>query len=100
MAKKSIIERELKRKALVNKFEKLRNELLQRLKRTHAFEEKLLINEQIQKLPRNTSRVRIRNRCVETGRARGYFRYFALSRNMLRELGHQGLLTGVTKSSW
>lgn len=100
MAKKSIIQRELKRQILVNKFLKLRTDLINKAKKTESFEERLAVNEKIQKLPRDTSKVRIRNRCWKTGRARGYFRYFGLSRNMLRELGNKCLLSGLTKSSW
>lgn len=100
MAKKSLIERELKRQKLVNKYKIKRYELLKEFFQAQTFEEKFLIQTKIQKLPRNSSKVRLRNRCWKTGRPRGFYRNFGLSRNMLREMGHQGLLPGLTKSSW
>lgn len=100
MAKKSLIERELKRQKLVNKYKIKRHELLKEFFQAQTFEEKFLIQTKIQKLPRNSSKVRLRNRCWKTGRPRGFYRNFGLSRNMLREMGHQGLLPGLTKSSW
>jgi small subunit ribosomal protein S14 len=54
----------------------------------------------LQKLPRNASPVRLRNRCSETGRPRGYVGFFGVSRIVLREKAHKGELPGVTKSSW
>ena len=100
MAKKSLIERELKRQKLVNKYKIKRHELLKEFFQAQSFEEKFLIQTKLQKLPRNSSKVRLRNRCWKTGRPRGFYRNFGLSRNMLREMGHQGLLPGLTKSSW
>ena len=61
---------------------------------------KLEIHSKIQRLPRNSSKIRIRNRCWKTGRPRGYYRDFGVSRHVLREMAHQCLLPGVTKSSW
>lgn len=95
-----MLQRELKRKNLIVKFGVQRKELLQKLGQAQLFDEKLVIREKIQKLPRNTAKVRSRNRCAQTGRARGYFRYFDMSRHMLRELGHLGFIAGLTKSSW
>jgi small subunit ribosomal protein S14 len=100
MAKKSMLERELKRKKLINKFIKKRINLLALLKKTSIFEEKVEISKKIQKLPRNSSPIRLRNRCWKTGRPRGYFRFFGICRNVLREFAHDCLLPGVTKSSW
>lgn len=100
MAKKGMIERERKRQVLVQKFLSKRTELLKQMKAADSFEEKLQIHRQIQQLPRNSSPVRVRNRCLITGRSRGYFRDFGLSRHCLREMAHQCLLPGVTKSSW
>ena len=55
---------------------------------------------QLQSLPRDSSKSRLRNRCAITGRPRGFYRKFRLSRVMLRELGNKGLIPGLTKSSW
>lgn len=100
MAKKGMIERERRRQKLVQKFLEKRIELKTRLKSAESLEEKLSLNRELQKLPRNSSPVRVRNRCMLTGRSRGYFRDFGLSRHCLREMAHQCLLPGVTKSSW
>nr|YP_005089886.1 ribosomal protein S14 [Pedinomonas minor]ACQ90883.1 ribosomal protein S14 [Pedinomonas minor] len=100
MAKKGMIERERKRQVLVQKFLSKRMDLLKQMKEAESFEEKLQIHRQIQQLPRNSAPVRLRNRCLLTGRPRGYFRDFGLSRHCLREMAHQCLLPGVTKSSW
>ncbi len=100
MAKKSMVQREIKRTRLTNKFFDKRNALLVEMRNTLGFEEKLLIQTKIQKLPRNSSKVRIRNRCWKTGRPRGFYRDFGLSRHVLREMAHKCLLPGVTKSSW
>jgi len=100
MAKKSMIEREKKRILLNNKYTNKRAFLLNEYKATENFNVKLEIHSKIQKLPRNSAKVRIRNRCWKTGRPRGYYRDFGVSRHVLREMAHQCLLPGVTKSSW
>ena len=100
MAKKSMLEREYKRIRLHTKYASRRLHLISQVKKIDEFKIKLNILHQIQKLPRNSSKIRIRNRCWKTGRPRGYYRNFGLSRHVLREMGHQGLLPGLTKSSW
>ena len=100
MAKKSMIEREKKRIKLYKKYEGRRIELLQEYNSTKDFNLKIEIHSKIQKLPRNSSKIRIRNRCWKTGRPRGYYRDFGLSRHVLREMAHQCLIPGVKKASW
>lgn len=100
MAKKSMLEREKKRKKLVKKYAEKRKNLLNQLKKIQNLEEIYFLNEQLQKLPRNSSKTRIRNRCWKTGRPRGYFRFFGLSRNAFREFAHDCFLPGVLKASW
>jgi len=100
MAKKSMIEREKKRKRLVEKYAAKREELKQQFMEAEELEDKIEIHRQIQRLPRNSARNRVRNRCWLTGRPRGYYRDFGLSRNVFREMAHEGLLPGVVKSSW
>lgn len=100
MAKKGMIERELKRQNLAQKYSEKRKKILKEFSEAVSFEEKYSIHIKLQKLPRNSSQVRLRNRCWKTGKPRGFYRDFGLSRNMLREMGHQGLLPGLTKSSW
>jgi len=100
MAKKSMIEREKKRLLLHNKYKAKRIKLLNEYKDADNFTLKMEIHSNLQKLPRNSSKIRIRNRCWKTGRPRGVFRDFGLSRHVFREMSHQCLLPGVTKSSW
>lgn len=100
MAKKSMIEREKKRIRLEKKYSLKRTNLLTEYKAADSFVNKLEIHSKIQQLPRNSAKTRIRNRCWKTGRPRGVFRDFGLSRHVVREMAHQCLLPGVTKSSW
>ena len=100
MAKKSMIEREKKRRFLVLKYGKRRNNYKQDIKKSSFLEEKLEIHRKLQRLPRNSAHVRLHNRCLITGRPKGFYRSFGLSRHLLREMAHKCLLPGVTKSSW
>ena len=100
MAKKAMIERERKRQRLVAKFQEKRAALREAFKTTESFEEKLALQQQLQKLPRNSSRVRLNRRCNVSGRPKAVYRHFGLSRHVLHELAHQGLLPGVRKASW
>jgi len=101
MSKLSIIERNKKRINLYKKFKTKHDKLLKL-----ANNKKLSPDEQFQarlklsKIPRNASKVRIRNRCVLTGRGRGVYRKFQLSRILFRELAAKGQIPGITKSSW
>ena len=100
MAKKSMIEREKKRIKLHKKYALKRSNLLKKYQSEKSFKVKLELHSKLQKLPRNSAKTRIRNRCWKTGRPRGFFRDFGVSRHVLREMAHQCLLPGVTKSSW
>jgi small subunit ribosomal protein S14 len=100
MSKKSIIVRQEKRLILVEKYKKNRKELKNEIKSATNLEEKISIQNKIQKLPRNSAKVRLRNRCLVTGRGRGYYRMFGLSRHVIRDMSHYGLLPGIKKSSW
>ena len=95
-----MVEREKKRARLVEKYAAKRAELKEQFRQATSAAEKLDIHRQIQRLPRNSSPNRRRNRCMVTGRPRAYYRDFGLSRNVLREWAHEGLLPGVVKSSW
>jgi small subunit ribosomal protein S14 len=74
--------------------------LKQQIKEASSLKEKFNLNRKLQQLPLNSSPVRLHNRCMITGRPKGYYRDFGLSRHVLRELAHQGFLPGVRKSSW
>jgi small subunit ribosomal protein S14 len=100
MAKKSMIERDKKRIKLEKKYALKRFNLLEKYNNEKSFKLKLEIHSKIQKLPRNSAKSRIRTRCWKTGRPRGFFRDVGLSRHVFREMAHQCLLPGVTKSSW
>jgi small subunit ribosomal protein S14 len=89
MARKSLIAREAKRRKLVEKYAELRKELKEKGD-----------YEALQLLPKNASPVRLKNRCVVTGRARGYYRKFGISRLLFREMALRGEIPGIKKSSW
>jgi len=101
MAKTSAIEKNMKRERLVAKYAEKRAAL-----KKAAVDEKLspedqfMARLQLAKLPRNSAATRLRNRCQVTGRPRGYYRKFKMSRISLRDLASSGYLPGVTKSSW
>ena len=95
-----MIERDKKRLKLYQKYDEERQKLLKNYRDTNNFKLKLELHAKLQRLPRNSSKVRIRNRCWKTGRPRGIFRNFGLSRHVFREMAHSGMLPGVTKSSW
>ncbi len=101
MAKKSAIENNQRKMRLAKKFAGRRKRL-----RDAANNEKLPLEERFEAriklaaLPRNGAITRVRNRCEVTGRPRGYYRKMRMSRIALRELGNQGLIPGLVKSSW
>lgn len=101
MAKKSSVEKNKHRLKMVNaKWEK-RQALKDRSNDINlSDEERMLARIALNKMPRNSSIIRVRNRCAMTGRARGYLRRFQLSRLTFREMANQGLIPGVTKASW
>ena len=101
MAKHSLINREEKRRKLVDKFAQKRAALQaiinnQALSESERYEARL----KLQALPRNANPTRLRNRCQITGRPRGVFRKFGLCRNKIRELVFEGQVPGVVKASW
>lgn len=101
MAKKSAIEKNKRRRQLVEKYAEKRAALKAIIMdRSRDPEERFEATLALAGLPRNSSRVRVRNRCTLTGRPRGYYRRFGLSRIALRELASEGKLPGVTKASW
>jgi small subunit ribosomal protein S14 len=89
MARKSVIARENKRERLVEKYAKLRL----KLKQDGLWDE-------LDKLPKNSAKVRLHNRCKLTGRPKGYMRQFGVCRNQFRDLALAGKIPGVTKASW
>lgn len=101
MAKVSMIEREKKRKLLVEKYAEHRSILRAQVKNgALSLEERMRAQEALQKLPRDSAKVRMRNRCAITGRPHGYYRKFGLGRNKLRELASVGDVPGIMKASW
>ena len=101
MAKTSLINREAKRRDTVKKYAAKRAALFAVIEDSKASEEdKAAAREKLQKLPRNASPVRLRNRCSLTGRPRGVFRKFGLARGKLREIAMRGEIPGVIKASW
>ncbi|WP_110687694.1 30S ribosomal protein S14 [Salinicola aestuarinus] len=101
MAKKSMIERELKRAKLVTKYAAKRAALKDVIYDVNASdEERFDAQLKLQQLPRDASPVRARNRCRITGRPHGYYNKFGLARNKLREAAMRGDVPGLKKSSW
>ncbi|MDJ0958479.1 MAG: 30S ribosomal protein S14 [Arenicellales bacterium] len=101
MAKKSMIAREKKRIHLSDKYRERRMQLKKRVvDGSLSSEERWQAMLDLQKLPRDSSAARIRNRCNLSGRPRGYYRKFGLSRNKLREVCMKGEAPGVAKASW
>jgi len=100
MAKKNMYQREIKKKLLVEKYIEKRKDILNKLKCILSTQERFNLNEKLQKFPANSSYIRLRNRCSITGRPRGVFRFFGISRNIMREYGHKSLLPGLIKASW
>lgn len=100
MSKKSLIEKEKYREKLVQKYSKKRKKLKLQIKQSLFIEEKFTLHRKLQKLPRNSIPTRLINRCLFSGRAKGFLRDFGISRHFFRELAHEGLLPGVKKSSW
>jgi small subunit ribosomal protein S14 len=101
MAKVSMIQRELKRARIVQKYAKKRAALKSIINSPESsFEERMAAVDKLQKQPRNASPSRLHNRCELTGRPKGYYRKFSLGRNKLREHAMQGNIPGLVKASW
>jgi small subunit ribosomal protein S14 len=101
MAKTSVIERQKKREKMVQQYAKKRAELkLSAVNVNLSDDERWEAQLKLQALPRNASPTRLRNRCSETGRPRGYYRKFGLSRTKLREATMRGDVPGLRKASW
>ncbi len=101
MAKKSSIEKNKRRRALVKKFAGRRERLLTVANDdSKSMEERFEARLKLAEIPRNANPTRVRNRCEVTGRPRAYYRKLGMSRIALRELGSQGLIPGLVKSSW
>ena len=101
MAKKSKIAKNLEWHKVVDRYAEKRKKLKLIIKDPKtSIEEKRLAYMQIEKMPRDANPIRIRNRCNLTGRPRGYYRKFGLSRISLREMASNGKIPGITKASW
>lgn len=101
MARKSSIEKNEYRRRLVDKYDARRTKLKAEINdRDKPLEDRIGSIIKLSKLPRNSAKGRVRNRCVLTGRPRGFYRKFEMSRIALREHGSEGVIPGLTKSSW
>jgi len=101
MAKQSSIQKNLNRRNIVKRFFNKRKKLKEQvMKKNLSMEERFKIQSKLNELPRDSSKIRVRNRCELTGRTRGVYRKFRLSRIKIRELSMSGALPGVIKSSW
>ena len=100
MAKQGMIQREKKRERLIAKYAIKRQSIKEELKNVTSFQDRLVLYKKFESIPRNSSPSRHRNRCWVTGRSRGFYKDFGLSRHVLREMGNEGLIPGLTRSSW
>ena len=101
MAKLSSVQKNLNRQKLIEKFSNKRKVLKEKIMdKTISIEERLKLQNKLNDLPRNSANIRYRNRCKLTGRTRGVYRKFGLSRIKIRELSMSGDLPGMVKSSW
>ena len=101
MAKLSSVQKNLNRQKLIEKFSNKRKVLKKKIMdKTISIEERLQLQNKLNDLPRNSANIRYRNRCKLTGRTRGVYRKFGLSRIKIRELSMSGDLPGMVKSSW
>jgi len=101
MAKTSAVEKNKRRRKMTARYANKRAELKAIIMdQSRPIEERFKAQLQLAALPRNSSKTRIRNRCEVTGRPRAYYRKLKMSRIALRELGSQGLIPGLVKSSW
>ncbi len=101
MAKASSIQKNQFRSKLITKHKEKRKKLKDQIKNKNlSLEERIALQNKLNEMPRNSSSIRHRNRCELTGRSRGVYRKFGLSRIKLRELSMSGDLPGVVKSSW
>ena len=101
MAKVSMVQRELKRRRVVRRYAERRAGARAIIKNPEStLEQRMAAQTVLQKMPRDSSPMRLRNRCSLTGRPRGYYRRFGLGRNKLREAAMWGDIPGLTKSSW
>lgn len=100
MSKKALIERQRKRQLLVNRYSIKRLYFTKQIKKEKFLQKKFNLQQKLQNLPRDSSYVRLHNRCLLSGRSKGFVRDFQLSRHFLREMALLGLLPGVQKASW
>jgi small subunit ribosomal protein S14 len=101
MAKKSMLMRQRHREAAVKRYAAKRTELKELIRNPKTSDdEKVEAQKQLQKLPRDASPIRLRNRCALTGRPHGYYRKFGLARTKLRETTMRGEIPGLSKASW
>jgi small subunit ribosomal protein S14 len=101
MAKRSSIERNLKRVKMAKKFENKRSKLKKIImNKTLSLNERFLASLKLSKVPRNSAKNRVKNRCEITGRSRGYYRKLRMSRIALRKFASSGQIPGMTKASW
>ena len=95
-----MIQREKKRERLIAKYAVKRESLKDDLKSVTSFKDRLALYKKFESVPRNSAPSRHRNRCWVTGRSRGFYKDFGLSRHVLREMANDGLIPGLKKSSW
>ena len=100
MARQSLIQRQNKRMFLYSRFKKKRELFKSNIKTCSSLNKKIYWSFKLQNLPRDSSITRLHNRCLISGRSKGIFKFFCLSRHFIRDYAHKGYLPGVIKASW
>lgn len=100
MIRKSIIERNIKKKTLIQKYLFKRKFILKQLKTVNPFISSFILYKKIQKLAKNTNKIRLKNRCWKSNKGKSYYRFFGLSRNIIKNFADKCILPGLIKSSW
>lgn len=101
MAKKSSIQKTLRKRRTIAKYSKKRKQIKEEMSNPSLdFEQRLELQRKLEALPGNSSKIRDKNRCWLTGRPRGYHKDFGICRNALRMMAHNGMIPGLTKASW
>ena len=95
-----MVQREKKRERLSAKYATKRQNIKKELQEVDSFTARIELYKKLERVPRNAAPSRHRNRCWVTGRSRGFYKDFGLSRHVLREMAHEGLIPGLQKSSW
>jgi small subunit ribosomal protein S14 len=100
MIKKSIIQRKYLKEKLIKKYYTKRNDILLEIKKTKNLNDIFLMYKKLEKLPKNSCKIRLRNHCWKTAKSKSYYNFFGLCRNLIKNYSENCFLPGIIKSSW